>query len=116
MFEQNRVIDIQQGSKNLIKTNHGEVEADYLVIYANAYVAGLDKQLEGQVLPAGSYVIATEVLSDKLCKKILPQDMAVCDQRVDLNYYRLSSDNRLRLGRHDGYWCQPPSTNWSLKR
>ncbi|NRA41072.1 MAG: FAD-binding oxidoreductase [Pseudomonadales bacterium] len=98
IFEQSAVIDIEQGTRHRIVTAKGEVQADSLVICGNAHVAGLDKQLEGQVLPAGSYVIATEPLSAEVRQRVLPQDMAVCDQRVDLDYYRLSSDGRLLFG------------------
>ncbi|KZX78703.1 FAD-dependent oxidoreductase [Oleiphilus sp. HI0009] len=98
IFEQSKVTNIEYGKRNRITTEAGEVIADKLVICGNAHVAGLNKQLEGQVLPAGSYVIATEPLSEELCNKILPQDMAVCDQRIDLDYYRLSADKRLLFG------------------
>jgi len=98
IFEQSPVIDIQQGERCVIKTEKGVIGADRLVICGNAYVAGLEDTLEGQILPAGSYVIATEPLSEEQCQRILPQDMAVCDQRVDLDYYRLSADRRLLFG------------------
>ncbi|WP_101757856.1 FAD-binding oxidoreductase [Oceanicoccus sp. KOV_DT_Chl] len=98
IYEQSAVTDIQQGDTCTIKTQHGEIKADRLVICGNAYVAGLNNTLEGQILPAGSYVIATEPLSEQLCQQLLPQDMAVCDQRVDLDYYRLSADKRLLFG------------------
>lgn len=103
IFEQSPVTNIQYAhetgqSQHVIKTEHGQIKANRLVICGNAYVAGLDKTLEGTVLPAGSYVIATEPLSEEVANKVLPQDMAVCDQRVDLDYYRLSADRRLLFG------------------
>ena len=98
IFEQSPVTAIEQGDRCLVKTAKGEVRADRVVICGNAYVAGLDNTLEGQILPAGSYVIATEPLSEEQCQRILPKDMAVCDQRVDLDYYRLSADKRLLFG------------------
>jgi glycine/D-amino acid oxidase-like deaminating enzyme len=36
--------------------------------------------------------------TNELASELLPQDMAVCDQRVGLDYYRLSADNRLLFG------------------
>jgi glycine/D-amino acid oxidase-like deaminating enzyme len=70
----------------------------------------LNPKLEGQVLPAGSYVIATEPLSDELAQKVLPQNMAVCDQRVALDYYRLSADNRLLFGGLCNYSGRDPAS------
>jgi glycine/D-amino acid oxidase-like deaminating enzyme len=103
IFEQSPVVEIIKsdaltGQPNVIKTEQGQVTAQTLVICGNAYVAGLDNTLEAQVLPAGSYILATEPLSEELWRKVLPQDMAVCDQRVDLDYYRLSADKRLLFG------------------
>lgn len=98
IFEQSPVTEIIKGQPNVIKTEHGQISANLLVICGNAYVAGLDNTLEAQVLPAGSYVLATEPLTEDLWRKVLPQDMAVCDQRVDLDYYRLSADKRLLFG------------------
>jgi len=50
------------------------------------------------VLPAGSYVIATEPLGEARARALIPQNMALCDQRVALDYYRLSADKRLLFG------------------
>jgi glycine/D-amino acid oxidase-like deaminating enzyme len=47
---------------------------------------------------AGSYVIATEPLPDKVVNEINPMDVAVCDVNEVVDYYRLSSDKRLLFG------------------
>ena len=98
IFENSEVINIQQGKPVVVKTRQGQVTADSLVICGNAYVGDLNKKLGGKILPAGSYIIATEPLSDDMAKKVLPQNMAVCDQKLALDYYRLSRDNRLLFG------------------
>ncbi|MCY1529170.1 Gamma-glutamylputrescine oxidoreductase [compost metagenome] len=79
-------------------TASGHVRAKTLVLGCNAYMNDLNPTLGGKVLPAGSYVVATEPLSAELAHQLLPQNMAVCDQRVALDYYRLSADNRLLFG------------------
>ncbi|MEJ2042841.1 MAG: FAD-binding oxidoreductase [Reinekea sp.] len=98
IFEQSKVIRIQYGAVNTVFTDQGSITCDKLIICGNAYVAGLNTKLESRVLPAGSYIIATQPLSEELCQRLLPQNMAVCDQRVALDYYRLSADNRLLFG------------------
>jgi len=110
IFEQSKVIDIAYGDQNTIRTATGQVKADRLVICGNAYVAGLDTRLESQVLPAGSYLIATEPLTDAQWQQVLPQDMAVCDQRVALDYYRLSADRRLLFGGLCNYSGRDPAS------
>ncbi len=98
IFENSRVIDIKKGTQCVVKTEHAQIRCDQLVICGNAYVGDLEKSLGAKVLPAGSYVIATEPLSEEEAKRVLPQDMAVCDQRVALDYFRLSADRRLLFG------------------
>jgi glycine/D-amino acid oxidase-like deaminating enzyme len=110
IFEQSKVIDIAYGDQNTIRTATGQVKAARLVICGNAYVAGLDTRLESQVLPAGSYLIATEPLTDAQWQQVLPQDMAVCDQRVALDYYRLSADRRLLFGGLCNYSGRDPAS------
>ena len=93
-----------------VYTEKGRIRADKLVICGNAYVAGLHKVLETKVLPAGSYIIATEPLTEEQCRKTLPQDMAVCDQNVALDYYRLSADRRLLFGGRCNYSGRDPKS------
>lgn len=98
LFEHSAVTRIDYGSEVRVHTAQGTVRAKSLVLGCNAYLKDLNPQLSGKVLPAGSYVIATEPLSEAQAHALLPQNMAVCDQRVALDYYRLSADRRLLFG------------------
>ena len=98
LFEHSAVIRIDYGSEVRVHTAQGSVRAKSLVLGCNAYLKDLNPQLSGKVLPAGSYIIATEPLSEAQANALLPQNMAVCDQRVALDYYRLSADRRLLFG------------------
>ncbi|MCY1284599.1 Gamma-glutamylputrescine oxidoreductase [compost metagenome] len=98
LFEHSAVTRIDYGPEVKVHTALGHVRAKTLVLGCNAYMNDLNPALGGKVLPAGSYVVATEPLSAELAHELLPQNMAVCDQRVALDYYRLSADNRLLFG------------------
>ena len=74
------------------------VTADKIVLACNAYLGNLVPRLANRMLPVGSYIIATEPLSDELADEILPGNHAVCDQRWALDYFRLSADKRLLFG------------------
>ena len=63
------------------------------------------------MLPAGSYIIATEPLSQAQAISLLPQNMAVCDQRVTVDYFRLSADRRLLFGGACHYPVETPRTS-----
>jgi glycine/D-amino acid oxidase-like deaminating enzyme len=98
LFENSAVTRIDYGPEVRVHTAQGSVRAKTLVLGCNAYLQGLNPHLSGKVLPAGSYIIATEPLTEAQAHALLPQNMAVCDQRVALDYYRLSADRRLLFG------------------
>lgn len=98
LFEGAAVERIDYGPQVRVHTAQGSVRAKHLVLACNAYLQGLQPALAGKVLPAGSYIIATEPLPETLAHELLPQNMAVCDQRVALDYFRLSADRRLLFG------------------
>ncbi|AIR88742.1 NAD(P)/FAD-dependent oxidoreductase [Pseudomonas cremoricolorata] len=98
LHEHSAVTRIDYGPQVVVHTAAGKVQADTLVLCCNAYLNGLNAELGGKVLPAGSYIIATEPLGAERARQLLPRNMAVCDQRVALDYYRLSADNRLLFG------------------
>lgn len=98
LFEQSPVTRIDYGPEVQVHTAQGTVRANTLVLACNAYLNGLNPHLSGKVLPAGSYIIATEPLSQAQATQLLPRNMAVCDQRVTVDYFRLSSDRRLLFG------------------
>ena len=60
--------------------------------------------------PAGSYIIATEPLSDELVNEINPMDLAVCDPNYVLDYYRLSADKRMLFGGRCNYSGRDPQS------
>lgn len=98
LYEHSEVNAIDYGSVITVHTAQGRVRAEHLVFGCNAHHNGVQRQLASRVIPAGSYVIATEPLSAELARELIPQNMAMCDQRVALDYYRLSPDRRLLFG------------------
>ncbi|AMO57484.1 FAD-dependent oxidoreductase [Endozoicomonas montiporae] len=107
-FEYSVVTEIQKTSRPVVKTDHGSVTCDFLVLAGNAYLGDLEPEISAKVLPAGSYIIATEPLSEEVCQQIIPEDMAICDAAVALDYYRLSADRRLLFGGRCNYSGRDP--------
>jgi len=81
-----------------VDTGHGKVIADKVIFAGNAYLGQLVPKLAARVLPAGSYIIATEPLDESTANRIMPENYAVCDQRWALDYFRMSADRRLLFG------------------
>jgi len=108
IFENSSVIKIIKGKKTTLQTMNGQVTANKVVLAGNAYLGNLEPKIAGKVLPAGSYVMATEVLEPSVYEKLLPGNHAVCDQRIDLDYFRLSADKRLLFGGMCNYSGRDP--------
>ena len=98
IFEQTQVLELIHGDTVQVRCAGGTVRAANLVLACNAHLEELEPRLSGKVLPAGSYIIATEPLSVALANELIPQSLALCDQKVGLDYYRLSADRRLLFG------------------
>lgn len=110
VFEQSRVESIVRGQRAKVETAHGSVIADKVLIAGNAYHALEQSRLSGLVFPAGSFIIASEPLSDKLAHKINAQDLAVCDMNHVVDYYRLSADKRMLFGGRCNYSGKLPKS------
>ena len=108
IFEQSPVTKIRHGAKPFVKTANGKVIANKVVLAGNAYLGRTEPKLLGRIIPAGSYMIATEPLSQSLAAELLPADMAYCERTVGLNYFRLSADKRLLFGGMCNYSGRDP--------
>jgi len=99
IFEHTPAERIVKGDRPKVVTPAGEVSCRYLVLCGNAYIGHkLEPHIGGKVLPAGSYLIATEPLSEAQCRDIIPRNMAFADLSVALDYFHLSADRRLLFG------------------
>ncbi len=110
IFEQSPVTHVVHGANPRVETAHGTLHAGKVVLAGNAYLGKTEPRLYGKVIPAGSYIIATEPLGEALAKEILPRDMAACDQQVGLDYFRLSADRRLLFGGLCNYSGRDPKS------
>ncbi len=108
IFEQSPVMKLQPGARPRVVTAHGSVTAQTVVLAGNAYLGGLEPRLAGRVLPAGSYIVATEPLGEARARALIPQNLALCDQNVVLDYFRCSADHRLLFGGRCNYSGREP--------
>jgi len=98
IFEQSPVLELIHGDSVQVRCASGTVRADHLVLACNAHLEELEPKLSGKVLPAGSYIVTTEPLAEDVARRLIPQNLALCDQKVGLDYYRLTADRRLLFG------------------
>jgi len=110
IYEQSPVTRIEHGAKPRVCTDNGHVEAGSVVLAGNAYHRLEGRRLGNLTFPAGSYIVATEPLSDALANQINPADVAVCDLNEVVDYYRLSPDKRLLYGGRCNYSGREPAS------
>ena len=108
IFEQSPVVDIEHGPRPKVKTANGSIRANSVILCGNAY--SHFEGLKNLVFPAGSYVIATEPLGDEVVQRINKKDISVCDLNEVVDYYRMSSDNRMLYGGACNYSGRDPKS------
>ena len=117
IFEQSRVTKIVHGANPEVHTEKGLVKAKYVVTCGNAYMGDLVPKLSKKVLPSNSCVIATEPLTEEQIQATLPADIAVCDPRTALDYFRLSGDKRMLFGGLSNYTgLEPKDLEGTLRK
>ena len=102
IHETSPVIDWVDGDRVRVRTQHSTVNAGTVVLACNVGIDSLKhgaaESLAARTLPVGSWVMATEPLGQTVAAELLPTRAAVADNRTALDYFRLSSDNRLVFG------------------
>lgn len=116
IFEYSEALRITEGKKVTVHTQDGSVTADTLVLCGNGYMKDLVPKLSKRVLPASSCVVATEPLSPESAKSVLPKDVAVCDPRTALDYFRLTEDRRMLFGGLSNYTGLVPNNYSEVMR
>jgi len=107
--ENSEVLDIQHGQRPRVVCDQGSVTANFVVIAGNAYHRLEQRKLGGLLFPAGSYILATEPLSEGEAAEVNALDLAVCDMNNVLDYFRLSADRRMLFGGQCNYSGREPA-------
>lgn len=89
----------RSGTGHIVTTSKGMIRAGDVLMATNGYTPkDLIPEIRRQIIPIGSYMVATVPLLDETIDRILPGDHVYWTQRRFLNYFRRSSDNRLLFG------------------
>lgn len=85
------------GEASVIRTDHGSLRADHVILACNGYLGGLDRGIAARVMPINNYIVATRPLGEDF-PEILPGRIAVADTKFVVNYWRLDAERRLVFG------------------
>jgi len=110
IYEDTPACRIQDGARAVVHTPHGKVEAAFVLVCGNAYLARqVTPSIHDQIMPVSTQVITTEPLPADLLKELLPADNCIEDHNYILDYYRRTSDNRLLYGGGSVYGGSDPT-------
>lgn len=98
IYENSPVSLFSHGQQPVVRTQHGEVHCQQLVLACNAFVGALNPALNHRIMSVTTLVIATAPLGEARARGLIANNMAVCDSDSALDYCRLSADGRLLFG------------------
>jgi len=108
IYENSRVTGYSAGKNAQVNTAIGQVKCKYILLACNGYLEKLEPRVAGKIMPIRSLMLATEPLSDEMCKRINRDDVAVADSKFAVNYFRTAGDNRLLWGGRETYTGRLP--------
>ncbi|MFM8425177.1 MAG: NAD(P)/FAD-dependent oxidoreductase [Chloroflexota bacterium] len=105
-----RVTKIERSQNRFhIQTERGNLEAESVLVATSGYTGNATKKLQKKIIPIGSFIIATEKLSDELANELSPKNRMIFDYKHFLNYFRLW-DNRMIFGGRAAFFPENENT------
>jgi len=93
-----------------VHTSKGEIVAREVILASGAYTTEATPALRKKIIPIGSYIIATEVLTEALVRELSPHNRMIYDSKHFLYYYRLTPDNRMLFGGRAAFFPETEHT------
>ena len=88
----------RQGSRWVVKTEHGQVTADWIIVATDAYSTGPWEQVRNEQVFLPYFNFATVPLGQNLRQSILPNREGVWDTKEILSSFRMDQAGRLVFG------------------
>lgn len=106
--ENSRVTEYSKSANPVVKTEDGQVRCKFVILGCNGYLGKLEPKMAGKIMPINNFVLATEPLSDELCRQLIREDTSVSDALFVIDYWKISADNRLLFGGGENYTSRFP--------
>lgn len=118
LFDHACVSTIEPASRNgnggfQLTTARGRLWARDVFVGTSGYTGSATPGLHKRIIPIGSFIIATEPLSEALARELSPQNRMIFDSKNYLYYYRLTPDNRMLFGGRAAFF---PETGNTIRR
>jgi glycine/D-amino acid oxidase-like deaminating enzyme len=103
-----------QGEKGWkLATSRGPVFAKNVLVATSGYPGSATPALRRKIIPIGSYIIATEGLSEDLARELSPRKRMIYDSKNYIYYYRVTPDRRMLFGGRAAFF---PETRDSIRK
>ena len=96
-----------------LTTSRGTLWARNVLVGTSGYTSSATPALKRKIIPIGSFIIATEVLSDAQARELSPRNRQIYDSKNYLYYFRLTPDNRLLFGGRAAFF---PETDRTIRK
>ena len=96
-----------------LNTSRGAIWARNVLVGTSGYTGAATPALRKKIIPIGSFIITTEVLSNKLARELSPRNRQIYDSKNFLYYYRLTPDNRMLFGGRAAFF---PETDRTIRK
>jgi len=93
-----------------LSTASGTMWARNVLIGTSGYTGSATPALRKKIIPIGSFIITTEVLSEALARELSPRNRQIYDSKNFLYYYRLTPDNRMLFGGRAAFFPESDQT------
>lgn len=112
IYEHSAVRSLARGARLRAVCDQGQVQARFAVLAGNCALAeygpGVAPEIRPQIMPVGTYMVATAPLTEAQCARLIAHQAAVCDNNFALDYFRCSADHRLLFGGRVSYTTKTP--------
>jgi glycine/D-amino acid oxidase-like deaminating enzyme len=99
----------RRGTRFFIQTERGALDVQSVLAGTSGYTGSATQKLQKKIIPIGSFIIATERLSDELANELSPKNRMIFDSMHYLNYFRLW-DNRMIFGGRAAFFPENKNT------
>lgn len=101
IHERSPVLDVTPGKICRLRTPQGTIEAEKVVLAANAWLAAIP-ELRRHLYVVASQVIATAEIPDRLDRLGWTDGLSICDAQHQVLYYQRTPKGRVIFGRGSG--------------
>ena len=112
IYENSPALRLERGPSALIQTAQGDVRCRFVVLAGNVYLAeyggDIAPEASRQIMPVGTYMVATEPMQPDRADALMRGRPAASDTNFVLDYFRLTADHRLLFGAGDSYSAKTP--------